>query len=572
MSFLAAFWCVGASWAAGQTGPGGLIYVGNYQNDAFDSLTFVNSVVGWDLFYNSGFMGSSTVIGNIEAGQVWYGHEAFVRDPGALTGYHTYTNPAEGSLNQIDYHATMVGHVLAGTGYVVGDGQGAYTYVGLGMAPTATLVSAGVAVEFSASNPGSFSTSESSVVTAYQAFFQGVGMPVGVERPDVINSSWGGGDPAASSREALAIDGLAYQNSSVTLVASAGNDAAGAVSFPAAGYNSIAVGSLGGPSFLQASEFSSRGMVDFYNPQSGVTLTGVRAAVDLAAPGERFALAAYLGNSGTYGASPELAVYVQEPSPTNLYFLNEDGTSFAAPMVAGAISLLKDAAKTLLDTNGNAMDSRVVKSVLMAGSQKTIGWNNGQDAMHVTTQALDLATGAGALDLVGAANVYYFGTQDVPGDGGGLIANSGWDMATIPIGGVADYTFAAEFTQEMSLTVALNWLAERGFDNLTQSGSDLAFANLDLQVWLLDGTGQFSTMVGESMSTYNNTEFLRLDSIAAGRYGLRMVFGSMVFDTTSAVTMESYGLAWQAVVIPEPGVTQVLGWSLIVGLWRRRRN
>ena len=574
LSRLTAAVCLLVPLAQGQTAPGSLVLSGNYQNGQFDSLTFVNSVVGWDMFFNAGFLGASTVIGNVEAGQIWFEHEVFVRPPEATTGFHTYINPAPGSVNQLDYHATMVGNVLAGSGYVVNNGNPEYTYAGLGMAPAATLVSAGIATEFSATDPGSFATTQASVVTPYQAFFQGVGLGAGVARPDVINSSWGGGDPAAVSNEALAIDGLARQNSSVALVVAAGNGGSDAVSFPASGYNNISVGSLGGASFLQPSDYTSRGMTDFYNPKTGVTLTGVRAAVDIAAPGERYFLAAYLGNSGTLGASAEFASLIQQPSPKDLYFLNQDGTSFASPIVAGGIALLKDVAKTDLvwNFNGNpaALDTRVIKSVLMAGAQKTVGWNNGQNASNVTTQALDLQTGAGAMDLVGTSDVYFFGTRDVAGTNGGQIANYGWDSATINLGAALEYAFAETFTEDMTLTVALNWFAVRGFDDLNQTGTDLAFSNLDLQVWLLDDNGEFSIKVGESMSTYNNTEFLRFDTLAAGHYGLRVVFNGMVYDTTNAVTDEQYAMAWRAVAIPEPGGLTYLVSILIIGLRRRR--
>lgn len=561
-----------ASSLAVRAEPGSLIYSGNYQDGAFESQTFVNSVVGWDLFFNAGFRGGSTVIGNIEGGHVWFGHEVFIRPPGAANGFHTYDNTAAGSANEIDYHATTVGHVLAGSGFVEPD---SYTFTGLGMAPEAKLVSGAIATGFSSESFGSFAVTTESVVSVYRAFFQGSGLGEGVARPDVINSSWGGGDPAASSDWALALDGLARQNASVALVAAAGNGSQAAVSSPGSGFNNIAVGSLGGPSFLQPSEFSSVGMVDFYNPETETNLPGVRVAVDLAAPGEQLFLAAYFGDSGTIGASPGLAGIVQEPSPTDRYFVNLDGTSYASPIVAGGISLLKDVAKTdpFFNHNSNpaALDTRVVKSVLMAGAQKTIGWDNGQNAFNVTTQALDIATGAGALDLEAAADVYFFGTRDMAGNTGGLIEATGWDAGTIGLGGVLEYVFAAEFTQQMALTVALNWFSVREFDDLDGTGSDLAFSNLNLQVWQLDSVGGFVAQVGASETIYNNTEFLRFDSIDAGRYGFRVVYDSLVFDLTNSVDEEEFGLAWRAVAIPEPAGALLIFAGLLVSLSRRRR-
>lgn len=552
--------------ALGSIEPHSLIFSGDYQNGSFQNPTFVNSVVGWDLFYQAGFLGRSTVIGNIEAGHVWSGHEAFVRMPGVTNAVSAYNNTAAGALNETDYHATMVGHVLAGSGNSPVPGGQSYTIAGVGMAPEAALVSGAIAVGFSSSDPGSFSTTSESVVSVYQAFFQGAG----VARPDVINSSWGGGDPAASGVESLAIDSLARQNPDVALVLAAGNGGNAAVGAPASGFNNISVGSLGGSGFLSPSGFTSQGATDFHNPETGVTLTGVRSAVDIAAPGERMFLAAYLGDGGTIGAAyPEL---VENPLPTDLYFLNQDGTSFAAPVVAGGIALLKDVAKTDIFYNhvGNsdAFDTRVIKSVLMASAKETEGWDNGQDSMNVTTQALDARTGAGALDLVAAADVYLFGTRELAADGGGEIASLGWDSATIDLGSTFEYVFSDAFTREMTLTVALNWFSVREFDDIDDAGMDVAFSNLDLQVWSVDGSGQFLAPVGESHSTYNNTEFLRLNSLAAGRYGIRVIFDGMVFDTTDLVGSESFGLAWMAV--PEPATL----WLFVFAggmLLRRRR-
>lgn len=576
LSCLAATFSMFIPLAAGQTDPSSLVIAGYYndQSGQFDSQALVNfAVEGWDLFYFNGWRGGSTVIGNLEAGTIWSGHEAFVRAPEVTTGFTTYLNPAAGSLNEMDFHATMVGHVLAGSGYALVNGVLDNTTFGVGMAPAAAVISGGIAVEFSTTQLGAFATTEDSVITPYKAFFQGVGLGAGVARPDVINSSWGGADPSATSAEALAIDGLARQNAAVALVVSAGNDySAGTVAFPGSGYNSIAVGSLGGPTFLQPSDFSSGGMADFQIPgaNGAITITGARVAVDLAAPGEDFFLAAYLGHSGSLGASTQYAAAVQDPSPTGQYFYNESGTSFASPIVAGGISLLKDAAKTILAGNPNALDTRVIKSVLMAGATRTIGWNNAQNAMNVTTQALDLKTGAGALNLLGAEQVYFEGTRDLSGDAGGQIANAGWDTATLHLGNTLEYRFDAAFTQEMALTVALNWFAVRNFDDATQTGSEVAFSNLDLQVWSIDGGGQFTVLVGESMTTYNNTEFLRLDGLAAGQYGLRVLFNGMVYDTTNAVTDEPYALAWQAVSIPEPSAMMLLAGGLLIG-WKRRR-
>ena len=528
--------------------PAGHIYSGPYVGGAFQSLTFVNDLVGWRDYFSAGYQGASTVIANVEAGLIWYGHEAFRRPSDATTGLATFTNT--NSLNQLDFHATMVGHVLAGSGYVTGTSPPQYTFVGLGMASQAALISAGVATNFSASSVGSFGTSYDSVITPYKAFFTGVG----ATRADVINSSWGGSDPAAGSYEAFALDGLSALNPEIAFVCSAGNSDAAPVGWPASGFNNIAVGSLGGNNFLVSSDFSSRGLVDFYNPVTQTVVTNARVAVDISAPGEYMVLAAYLGDSGGIGAStnPAIRALIQQPSPTGQYFLNMDGTSFASPIVAGGIALLKDVAKTHpflnLTADTNALDTRVVKSVIMAGARETFAWNNGQsvasNGVVRTTQALDAAAGAGAFHLGPSTTTYFFGTTDVAGGVGGTIGASGWDFGTIALGGTNSYIFDGSFATDAELTVSLNWFAGRTFDSSTDLGADLSFADLNLEVWETE-SGIFTSKVGESLTLYNNAEFLRLDLSGGKTYGLRVLMPSFVFNSNGA-TNSSYGLAWIA--------------------------
>ena len=559
------------------------IYTGVYENGAFQSLTFVNSVVGWDTFFNAGFYGSGRVIANVEAGLVWDGQEAFLR-PAGFPATVSKTFVGTGAVGELDFHATMVGHVLAGTGYVAGSDPANFYYSGLGMAPLAQIWSGAIATSYSATQTGSFDTTTDSTVSVYRAFFQGIpDANQVIVKPDVINSSWGGSDPAAASPEMLAIDGLARQNPTVAFVAAAGNGGSAAVSAPGSAFNGITVGSLGGSSFLDPSSFSSRGPADFYNPVTGETLTGVRAAVDIAAPGENFFLAAYLGRTGSLGASadPAIQAMLQATPPTDQYFLNQSGTSFAAPIVAGGITLLKDAAANDIFYNLNgvasANDTRVLKSVLMAGATATTGWNNGQvvnaDGAILTTQALDYATGAGALNLNNAVAIYLLsGTRDVPGTGGGAISASGWDFGTVGRSQSNDYSFSNPFDTPVELTISLNWFAGTSFNNGTGLGENLSFANLNLQVWqVVDG--KLVTLVAESASVYNNTQFLRID-LPAGTYALRVTFDGLVYETVpGSVVGEDYGLAWRSETVPEPATVFLLlfvGGLLVGKTWNRR--
>lgn len=534
-------------------------------------FTFVNDAVGAGIFYNTGLFGSRSVIANVEAGYVWGGHEVFNRAGSGLGPAVARLVAAPGVTGELDFHATMVGHVLAGTGYVPASGTSAatVTYVGTGIAPFGTLWSGAIATAYSTSTTsiGAFSATPASTVPVYQQFFQGISGT----KADVINSSFGYGDPAAVEPESLAVDALARENPTVTFIAAAGNDGSGQAGAPGNVYNGITVGSVGGTGFRTPSSFSSHGLVDFYNPATATVLEGVRVAVDIAAPGEQQFLAAYLGPTG--GLVPLTSV-TRNPSPTDRYFVNMDGTSFASPVVAGGVALMKDAAKSF-GLPASALDSRVIKAVLMASAAETVGWNNGQATVGGvvrTTQALDARTGAGAVDLEAAGLTYVNGaTVDVAGLGGGAIGATGWDFGAVAVGGTTDYVLNATLTGTTELQVSLNWFAGGVFDAAGYTGSRTSFANLDLQVWSVVG-GSFSSLVAESASLYSNAEMLRL-TLPGGDYGLRVAFPEKIYDIgATPVTMETYGLSWTTIAVPEPSTLWIMAGGAAVAFVRRRRR
>lgn len=546
-----------------------------------NTVYFTNLEVGALPFYNSGFYGQRSVIANVEAGYIWNGHDVFDRSQipaelgvsGAVTQYVADASIAP----EYDFHATMVGHVLAGTGYTtenggqfIYDGNNIRPFLKAGIAPYAELWSGAIATSFSPEDIGSFSTTTESVLTPYRTFFRGIEG----RKADVINSSWGGFDPGASDETTRTLDALARENSTVAFVVSAGNSGDFPVSAPGSAYNNITVGSVGGTSFLTPSDFSSREAVDFYNPATGETIAGVRAAVDIAAPGENIALAAYLGKTG--GLTPRTDL-VQDVSPSDLYFPGMSGTSFSAPIVAGGIALLKDVVhyyeENLVPLSAYTLDTRVVKSVLMAGATRTEGWNNGQTEQNgviTTTQSLDYATGAGAMNLEKTADIYLLsGTQDVAGLGGGAISGNGWDYGQLAEGGANEYRFTDSFTGQVELTISLNWFTGMDFDE-NDIGRSLSFANLNLEVWqIIDGA--LGNKVAESISLYNNAEFLRIALDTPGEYAIRVAFLGMIYDLDPAANDTDYALAWQAETVPEPAAwVLVLAGAVIVWVIRRR--
>jgi hypothetical protein len=517
----------------------------------FSGLT-INIVVGADRFYNAGFIGSAATIANVEAGHIWNGHETlqhvttFVQDtvsPGPQTG-------------EFDRHATWVGAVLGGRPALPfpGDYQ-------VGMAPGADLWSGSIATTWlGAPYAGGFDINLNSFANPYKTV-----MVTGVNgrTADVINSSWGFSEPTgAGSDFTRAIDALVSM-SGKTFVTVAGNDgpAGDTVESPAAAYNKIAVAALtsdtSNPPYGMVADFSSRGPSDVLNPITNQVKIGVRATVDIAAPGTDFTLAYYGGATG--GNNPSLGPTQGTVSGNNFYAFPLAGTSFAAPTVAGGAALIVDAARTLFGPSTKGVDGRVVKAVLLNSADKIAGWNNGQmvtgSGVIFTTQSLDYASGTGAMNLNRAFDQLTAGTTDVPGLGGGPVQSIGWDYGRVHFGGVSDYPITSQLLAGSTLSVTLDWFVSRTIDLSTNATQENIFNDLDLQVWKAVG-GVATTLVASSNSQYNNVEHLYFQLSTSDFYLLRVVFNGNNWNFSGVPTSnldEDFGLAWDDIpVVPEP--------------------
>ncbi len=559
-----------ASWAivSSNADPGGGIFNG----------VNVNRLVGAETFYANGYWGSSAVISNVEAGFVWSGHDTL----GKVSTY--ICDPSiDQSTMQYDFHATMVGQVLAGslptlnvdygdftltytapyTYYVSGtlsNGNGFNGSALTGLAPSAELWSAAIATNwnFAADHSeelvGSFSVSAESLTYAYAtSMFTGVNG----KTADVINSSWGNSavNDGTSSFSKI-IDALTYSTHK-TVVIAVGNDS-GVTSDPAAGFNCISVAALSSdtstPVYGSVASFSNHGPIAFYNPQTGQTVANARVGVDIAAPGDNLTLALYAGMTGGHDPS-----YPGTSDPTNgsgsYFFSNVGGTSFASPIVAGGAALVVDAGKKLFASNSHAIDGRIVKAVLLNSATKTAGWDNGQTLVGgviKTTQSLDYSVGAGVLNLDTAYTQYTKGTADVAGLAGGSVSKIGWDFGGVAHGGANDY-FIADTLSPGKFTATLIWFVDRELDSTGLDGTDVKFDNLDLQLWkVVDSQTNTLELVAESASLYNTVEHMYIDILESGSYMLRVLNSGAIFDLSAGTSASTeYGLAWLAV--PEPG-------------------
>ena len=563
------------------------------------SGTYVNEVIGATTFYGLGFGGSRAIVANIEAGTIWNGHETiagrvsqFIADPVIVATGST-------QLGQFDWHATMVGQAIIGTG--------SFTYQ-VGVAPTAELWSGAIATQW-IPNPnsdftGSFDASDASFFYPYvTAMRTGIVSGSATLKAKVLNSSWGYGDSAGQADWTIAIDALARENNVVSVIA-AGNagPTTNTVGGPASGYNGISVAATTGLAppapFSTVSSFSSRGPGDFYDPVSLTTVTAVRPTVDIAAPGDLLTLAFYGGLTGghTGGTAVDDSYY---------YAVGMDGTSFAAPIVAGGAALMVDAATfvaSIVTNTAEMLDARVIKATLMATTTATVGWNNGQQSLNgviTTSQALDHAAGAGLINLDrayrtyvgdpiivndGGTNVLIVGentTLGVGGTAGGTgLDLRGWDLGSVindtdaTTGNFNSYAFASPLPAGGTLTAALTWFADRIVGSTVESASDVALSNLSLMLYRTDAVGGPS-LVAQSIASYGSSEFLRLTLPAEGLYELRVVGLDQVYNTLgTSPTTTDYGIAWVAAV-PEPGAWALACTGLVLLITSqlpRRRN
>lgn len=527
----------------------------------------INTFLGADRFYNAGYIGTRAVVANVEAGLVWNGHDSLTHvntflydstDRGVAPGSPAGT-PYQ--LGAFDAHATWCGQTIAGRGSAD---------MSQGIAYGATLWSGSIATRWlgaTAFRTG-FSIDWGSFTTPYLAALRD---GVDGRTADVFNGSWGFTNSHGIDSFTGTIDALIAHSGALGVFSAgnAGSTGPGSVGAPGTGFNVLTVGALaddgGSDPYSYRAGFSSFGPSDYYDWTTGLVIPGVRATVDIIAPGQNLTLALYGGlTGGNWGGTDPTS------GAGNFYSTNMAGTSFSSPIVAGGASLLVDAAYDRFG-GGAAKDARVLKAVLMNSADKLQGWDNGQHEVKgvvTTTQSLDYQFGTGRMNLDRAFDQFLLGTTDATESQRWVsVEPTGWDFGTVTSAASEDYRIEGLIPAGATLTATLTWFIDATFYD--DFGPDYeSFDDLDLQV--LRVTGEDSTeLIAESISLYNTSEHLHLTIPTEGQYMVRVLWAGEMYDFYDDANMEDFGLAW-SVTIPAPG-----GFVLMVGVvtlgTRRRR-
>jgi len=355
---------------------------------------------------------------------------------------------------------------------------------------------------------------------------------------NVINLSFAtdtplfGGGCAANDMVALAIADARARN--VSVVVSAGNNSGGAVQYPANCAGTIAAGAA-----------EQDGQLATYTAKGAGT-----GFVTLHAPGNSNGL--YLGASNTGGSSPN-------PNGSTAFLFA--GTSFSAPMVAGAIALLKAVRPSLTPSQIDSLFSNTALAY-PANADFT------QGLFGFTRRNCTSSTcGVGLLNVLGAVQAARSLTNPLP------VANV-QQSAVVASNG------------PFVLDAALSTNSAGGNANLTYSwqqvfGNPVALAGtstsaLQVQSGMAGNIAEFALTVTDATTNRSNTSVVRLANTSVNERtftpssaggGGTSTGGSGTGTSAPAPVATSSGGGGGGGVL---GLAGLLGMLMLFGVWRQR--
>jgi autotransporter-associated beta strand protein len=134
----------------------------------------------------------------------------------------------------------------------------------------------------------------------------------------------------------------------------------------------------------------------------------------------------------------------------------------------------------------------------------------------------------------------------------GIVSSIGWDLGSSLRTITNSYTLSGLFTSNTPITATLSWLRQVSMNTNSSSANatDIAEANLDLQVYRINSDGSLNSLVGSSESSYNVTEHLSFTLPTTGYYAVSVRYNNNSFDNTgtwgTGTNTQDYGIAWRS--------------------------
>ncbi|VWX32666.1 conserved exported hypothetical protein [Limnobacter sp. 130] len=348
---------------------------------------------------------------------------------------------------------------------------------------------------------------------------------------NVINLSFATDTPlfgdscAAADMVALAIADARARN--VSVVISAGNNSGGAVQYPANCAGTIAAGAA-----------EQDGQLATYTAKGGSS-----SFLTLHAPGNSNGL--YVGASNTGESTPN-------PNGSTAFLFA--GTSFSAPMVAGAISLLRAARPSLTPSE---IETILRNSALPypANADFTQGLFG-----FARRNCTSTACGAGLLNVVGALQATRESSNALPVANvqqSAVVASNGpftlnGDLSTNSAGSSANLSYS--WQQVFGNPVAL-----AGTTN----------SSLQVQSGMAGNIAEFALTVTDTATNRSNTSVVRLANVSANERTFTPSVDSSGGDTSTSTSPVSATQGGGGGGGGAMGLAGLLGLGILLAVWRR---
>lgn len=227
------------------------------------------------------------------------------------------------------------------------------------------------------------------------------------------------------------------------------------------------------------------------------------------------------------------------------YELSGNWSSFATPVVAGAIGLLVQKAKQDPDLSlaispdgGNC----VIKAILMNSATKLPFWHKGRlesDDDHIVP--LDYIQGAGMLNAVSAYEHLIAGRSEP-----GSVQPRGWDLNQLDRSAAQTNTYRITMPQPAGKYIASTLVWNRHYEQMYPFDAIRSKdSNLRLEVWAVDRDNpDNSYLLDYSDSRVDNVEHIFCKAVAEYTDYEIVVSYSDIDEQTNSGGIEKYGLAW----------------------------